>query len=253
MISYTKQGKGKPVIFLHGFCEAKEMWSSFASQLSNLYTIYCLDLPGFGKDIYHEPLPRSLEEVAVLLQEWLESMEINQPVLIGHSLGGYVGLAMVELMGNEIAGLGLFHSTSFADDEEKRHSRNKTIDFIHKHGVEKFIESFVPPLFPEPSRSKLEREIAELIAYGKMNDSNTVITYIETMRDRKGRFEVWGSFDRPKLIIAGVQDTAVKIEASKAHESSASQYHELEGVGHMGMYEAPTQSLAIVKQFLSSI
>ncbi|MCH7401400.1 alpha/beta fold hydrolase [Belliella kenyensis] len=253
MISYTKQGKGKPVIFLHGFCEAKEMWSNFATQLAGLHTVYCLDLPGFGKDEYDEPLPRSLEELAVLLQEWLDAMEINQPVLIGHSLGGYVALAMTELMGSDLAGVGLFHSTAFSDDEEKRHTRNKTIDFINKHGVDKFIESFVPPLFPEASRSRLEMEIAELIDFGKMNDSKTVITYIEMMRDRKDRFEVWHSFDRPKLMIAGVLDAAVKIEGSRAHKSGASLYYELEGVGHMGMYEDPNNSLAIVREFLTSL
>ncbi|MCH7414084.1 alpha/beta hydrolase [Belliella sp. R4-6] len=250
MISFTKQGTGKPIIFLHGFCETKEMWKTFSSQLSTEFTVYCLDLPGFGSSALHMD-QLNLEEVAVTLHDWMEINKIKQPIIIGHSLGGYVALAMAELLGSELAGIGLFHSTAFADDEEKKHTRNKTIAFVKKHGVEKFIESFVPPLFAVHHQEMLEGEIATLIQYGKMTPKKTVLAYIEAMRDRKDRFEVWKTFTGEKFMVAGTLDQAVKIEVSKLHQPFATAYHELEEVGHMGMFEEKELSLEYIQAFLA--
>ncbi|GAB2619353.1 alpha/beta fold hydrolase [Belliella aquatica] len=249
MISFTKQGAGKPIILLHGFCETKEMWKTFSVQLSESHTVYCLDLPGFGESLLSSS-QLNLEEVAVTLHEWMEEQKIQKPIIIGHSLGGYVALAMAKLMGSELRGIGLFHSTAFADDQEKKHTRNKTITFIKKHGVEKFIESFVPPLFAVQHQERLEEEIATLIQYGKKTAKKTVIVYIEAMRDRKDRFEVWKTFGGAKLMIVGTLDPAIKIEASKEHAAFVTAYHELEGVGHMGMFEEKNKCLEIVKAFL---
>jgi pimeloyl-ACP methyl ester carboxylesterase len=250
MISFTKQGSGKPIILLHGFCETKEMWKTFSVQLSESHTVYCLDLPGFGESSL-KASQLNLEEVAVILHDWMEEQKIQKPIIIGHSLGGYVALAMTELMGSELEGIGLFHSTAFADDQEKKHTRNKTITFIKKCGVEKFIESFVPPLFAAQHQERLEKEIETLIQYGKKTAKKTIIAYIEAMRDRKERFEVWKTFGGAKLMIAGILDPAVKIEASKEHQAFATSYYELEGVGHMGMFEKKDKCLEIIKAFLS--
>ncbi|MFD2035064.1 alpha/beta fold hydrolase [Belliella marina] len=250
MIRYTKQGTGKPIIFLHGFCETKEMWKTFSDQLANNFTIYCLDLPGFGESgLASKQI--SLEEVAVIIHDWMEEQKIQQPTIIGHSLGGYVALAMAELLGSELAGIGLFHSTAFADDEEKKHTRNKTIAFIKKHGVEKFIESFVPPLFAAQHQERLEEEITTLIQYGKKTAMETVLAYIETMRDRKDRFEVWKTFGGAKLMIAGTLDPAISIKASQQHKPYTTSYYELNGVGHMGMFEERESCLKIIKAFLT--
>jgi pimeloyl-ACP methyl ester carboxylesterase len=226
------------------------MWKTFSVHLSNSHTVYCLDLPGFGESLLTSS-QLNLEEVAVTLHDWMEEHKIQKPIIIGHSLGGYVVLAMAELMGSELGGIGLFHSTAFADDQEKKHTRNKTITFIKKHGVEKFIESFVPPLFAAQYQEKLEIEIATLIEYGKKTAKKTVIAYIEAMRDRKDRFEVWKTFGGAKLMISGTLDQAVRIEASKFHQPFSTTYHELEEVGHMGMFEAEEDCLAIIKAFLS--
>lgn len=250
MISFTKQGAGKPIILLHGFCETKEMWKTFSVQLTKSHTVYCLDLPGFGESSL-KASRLNLEEVAVTLHDWMEEQNIQKPIIIGHSLGGYVALTMAELMGSELGGIGLFHSTAFADDQEKKHTRDKTITFIKKHGVEKFIDSFVPPLFSAQHQIRLEEEIATLIQYGKKTAKKTVIAYIEAMRDRKDRFEVWKTFGGAKLMIAGALDPAIKIEASKEHAAIATAYHELEGVGHMGMFEEKELSLKYVQTYIA--
>ena len=252
MIHFFEKGSGQPLVLLHGFCESGKMWNYFAEKLSDNFRVICPDLPGFGDSpISGDRI--TLEEFAVQLEEWMEENHIFDPIIIGHSLGGYVTLALLELMGNRIKAVGLFHSTAFPDDEEKKGMRNRTITFLKKNGVEKFVTSFVPPLFPEKRREELSAEIESAIEDAKRSSLDGLIAYAGAMRDRKDRLEILKNFARPKLLIAGTEDSAVKIEASRAQQDAFSHYVELQGVGHMGMVEEREKSLEVVRDFCFSV
>lgn len=252
-IHFFEKGKGQPLVLIHGFCETGRMWKDFSESLSSEFRVICPDLPGIG-DSPISGDQTTLEEVAVILEGWMEENQIENPIVIGHSLGGYVALALLELMGKNIQAIGLFHSTAFADDLEKKEMRNRTITFLKKNGVDKFVSSFVPPLFPENRRIELASEIEAAIVEGKRSSLNGLVAYAGAMRDRKDRLEVLKHFSGPKLLIAGTEDGAVKIEASRAQKDAFTQYHELEGVGHMGMVEEKEKTLEIVRGFcLSSL
>ncbi|WP_297336874.1 alpha/beta hydrolase [Algoriphagus sp.] len=248
-IHFFEKGSGQSVVLIHGFCEIGAMWEDFAQELSQSFHVLCPDLPGFGKS----PLPKpqiSLEETAVVLEEWMEAHSIHNPIIIGHSLGGYIALALLELMGNKIKGIGLFHSTAFADDAEKKEMRNRTIQFLKKFGAEKFVSSFVPPLFSEKHREEFADEIEKATQQARQSTLEGLIAFTEAMRDRKDRFEVLNNFQGPKLMIAGTEDGAVKIEASRQQKTAFTDYVELEGTGHMGMIEEKERTLALVRNFL---
>jgi pimeloyl-ACP methyl ester carboxylesterase len=252
MIHFFEKGEGQPLVLIHGFCESGRMWDYLAGRLSYNFRVICPDLPGFGDSPILEDTI-TLEEVAVQLEEWMEENQIQHPIVIGHSLGGYVALALLELMGSRIKALGLFHSTAFPDDEEKKGMRNRTITFLKKHGVEKFVSSFVPPLFPESRREELSDEIRDAIEDAKRSSLNGLMAYAGAMRDRKERLDVLRHFSGPKLLIAGTEDGAVKIESSRAQKDFFSHYVELEGVGHMGMVEEREKTLEVVKGFCISV
>lgn len=247
-ISFFEKGSGQPLVLIHGFCEIAEMWRDIAEALSAHFRVICPDLPGCGKS----PLnlsQNSLEEVAVQLEDWMESQNIQDPIVIGHSLGGYVTLALLELMGAKLKAVGLFHSTAFADDEEKKGMRNRTVTFLKKHGVDTFVTSFVPPLIPEQKRDDFQDEIDLAIQQAKQSTLEGLIYYTKAMRDRKDRFEVLKGYGGSKLMIAGTEDGAVKIDASRAHKAAITDYHELEGVGHLGMIERKNECIGILKGF----
>jgi len=251
MIHFFEKGKGQPLVLIHGYCETGNMWLDFAEVLSNEFRVLCPDLPGIGNSpISGDQL--SLGEVAVSLEEWMESNQIENPILVGHSLGGYVSLALLELMGNRIKAIGLFHSTAFADDADKKAMRNRTITFLRKNGVEKFVTSFVPPLFPENRREELAKEIESAIEEGKRSSLDGLIAYAGAMRNRPDRLEGLRNYAGSKLLIAGTEDGAVKIEASRAQKDTFTHYFELQGVGHMGMIEQKSETLEIVREFCRS-
>ena len=252
MLHFFEKGQGHPLLFLHGFCESGEMWRYFAESLSTQYRVICPDLPGFGDSVLTRPI-QSLEEVAEQLESWLQELQIQKPIVLGHSLGGYVALALLERMGDQIQAIGLLHSTAFEDDLEKKEMRNRVLTFLKKHGAVKFVTSFVPQLFPEHRRIELAEAMEQAIEDGKRSSLEGLLAYTVAMRDRKDRMKVLQQFAGPKLLLAGTLDGSVKIESSRAQQGAYTHYTELEGVGHLGMVEEKEKTLAVVESFVKEV
>ena len=119
-------GNGKPVMLIHGFGEDGEIWEKQVDYLKEEFRVIVPDLPGSGRsamidDMRMEGLADALHSVAIeVLGD--DSGKIEKFSMIGHSMGGYVALAYAEKFISELNGLCLFHSTSFADSEEKKRS-----------------------------------------------------------------------------------------------------------------------------------
>ncbi|MBN3521255.1 alpha/beta hydrolase [Algoriphagus lutimaris] len=251
-IEFFEKGQGQPIVLIHGFCEIAEMWSDFANSLSKDFRIICPNLPGIGNSKL-EQSSLTMEEIAVLLENWLEEEGILNPIVIGHSLGGYVTLALTELMGHKLKAIGLFHSTAFADSQEKKEMRDRTVIFLQKYGVDTFVTSFVPPLFPENRREELYSDIQLAIEQGKNCSLEGLIVLTKAMRDRKDRMEVLENFQGSKLMIAGELDAAVPIEASRKHQEAVTNYVELPETGHVGMIERKEETIEIIRSFGKSL
>src|SRR5580704_12222233 len=126
-IFYKIDGKGIPVMLIHGFAEDSGIWDLQADLLAKNCCLIRPDLPGSGKsfildDAEADPvkkLPETMEEYADGLKSILDAENIASCIMIGHSMGGYVSLAFAEKYPDQLSALGLFHSTSFADSEEK--------------------------------------------------------------------------------------------------------------------------------------
>ena len=252
MLHFFEKGHGHPLLFFHGFCESGEMWRHLADSLSSQYRVICPDFPGFGNSPLNQPI-QGIEEVAEQLEDWIEALQIKNPIVLGHSLGGYVALALLERMGERIKAIGLLHSTAFADDQEKKEMRNRVLVFLKKHGAAKFVSSFVPQLFPEHRRIELAEAMAVAIEDGKRSSLEGLLAYTAAMRDRKERLAVLEQCVGPKLLLAGTLDGAVKIESSRAQQKAYTHYVELEGVGHLGMVEEKEKTLSVVQDFIYEV
>jgi pimeloyl-ACP methyl ester carboxylesterase len=247
-ISFFEKGNGQAVILIHGFCETNELWNYFATSLSKDFRVICPNLPGCGDTLLAGD-NSSMEKIALELEAWMEENHLDNPIIIGHSLGGYVTLALLELMARKLKAVGLFHSTAFADDDSKKGLRDRTVIFLNKHGVDTFVTSFVPPLFSEDQRDEFKDEIDLAIVQAKNCSLNGLVALTTAMRDRKDRFEILKAYSGHKLMIAGIQDGAIKIESSRLQKDAFTDYFELENTGHMGMIEQKEKTLEIVRKF----
>ncbi len=247
-VFYTDTGKGFPVVLLHGFCETQAVWHSFAPKLAPHYRVITIDLPGFGQS---KRLADgfSISDVAASILSLLSKLGITQCVTIGHSLGGYVTLEMVHQQPGMFNGFGLFHSSAYADTDERKVSRNKVIEFVSKNGVEAFIETFIPPLFFD----KENPHIPFAVKMALQTTPETLTGYAKAMRDRPDRTSVIKKSLNPVLFIAGENDTVVTPEALRQQAMLAQKpaLHLVKGVAHMGMFENEVETVAITQHFLA--
>lgn len=242
-----EQGDGTPIVLIHGFCETHEIWDGFDKKLSSYGHVISIDLPGFGKSPLSQ-CPFSIDLIAGILLNWLKEKQIKEPVLVGHSLGGYVALAMAAKDPEFCKKLVLFHSSVFADSDEKKANRDKVIDFVTKNGVEPFIQTFVPSLF----YNKTHHEVERVRSISAKTPVITLIEYTKAMRDRPSREEFLEKYPYPTLILAGDKDEIIPLEISKkmASKGSKSIFFALPDTGHMGMIESDLLAIEKIGQFI---
>ena len=248
-IFHQESGSGFPVVLIHGFCETNEIWNTFRHKLSKNFRVLCPDLPGFGKS---ELLTyTTLKGVADSIYDWLVDLNVSDCIIIGHSLGGYVTLELAANHSDLMRGFGLFHSTAYTDSEEKKQSRLRTVDFVVKHGMDKFIKTFVPSLFYQLDKAALDKALS--IAVQTSPEAHQA--YLLAMKDRPDRMHVIKEFEKPILFIAGDKDLAVPFSQSKSQVElmQKPEAHFLKDTGHMGMYERPKETLEMVRNFVEKL
>lgn len=248
---FEEKGTGFPVLLIHGFCETHAVWNKVRDKLSVSYRVLSIDLPGFGQSPLPSPPSFCLNDIAGRIINWLTEKHIKRCVVLGHSLGGYITLAIARQQPELLAGFGLLHSTAYADTQEKKANRNRVIEFVKQHGVKPFIESFIPPLFANPA----DPGIMPMIALGLTTSSETLIAYTRAMRDRPDQTDVLSHYGGGVLFLAGEKDGLIPVESITAQVKLCKHptVTVLEGVGHMGMLEATEKTVQSVKAFLAGI
>jgi len=242
-----------PLVLLHGFAEDSSIWDRQKEFLQDKYRLIIPDLPGSGS----APLANdkdsntSMEGLAAAVKARLDAENIEQCIMVGHSMGGYVTLAFAELYPDRLKALGLFHSTAYADTEEKKAARRKGIEFIKNNGAAPFIRQSTPNLFSEHSRQEHPEWVTDLIQrYGSF-DPEALVRYYEAMIRRPDRSHILNNFKGPVLFVIGRQDSAVPLTASlqQCHMPSIAHIHILQDAGHMGMIEDSDRAGHILESF----
>ena len=257
-IFYRIEGKGKPVILLHGFAEDGNIWNKQLDFLKEKFLVIIPDLPGSGES---EMLDGkfTLEDFAEVVKEIANEVifkqkEEKQFTLIGHSMGGYITLAFAEKYSGLLTSFGLFHSSAFGDTEAKIAVRRKAISFIKKNGTEAFLKTSIPNLFSEETEKERPELIEQLYNIAKTISPEALIQYYEAMILRPDRIRVLLSFQKPVLFIIGKNDKAVPLESSleQCYLPAISYVNILQHSAHMGMWEEEDLSNAFLDQFLIS-
>ncbi len=251
-LAYETKGSGEAVLWIHGFGEDATVWADFTADFAETHRNIIVDLPGFGKS-ENDEAPTAIDEIAKAVKQVLDKEDIKQVNVIGHSMGGYVALALIELYPGLVTRLCLFHSQPFADSEEKVAGRKKTIDFIQKNGLAPWVKEFYPALFAEKNRKTLAPLIEKLTERGSQFKVSSVINTTEAMMNRPDRSATLEGFAGPVLFIVGNEDKAIPEKSSIAQLDlpDISFAELLDDVAHMGIFEAPVETKKAIQELLN--
>jgi len=251
-IFYRSIGKGKPVMLVHGFGEDGNVWNRQVEYLQDKCYLIVPDLPGSGQSEMIDDM--SMEGLAEVLHSIIHEEQIDKWTVIGHSMGGYITLALVESYWNHVNAFGLFHSSAFPDTEEKKQTRKKGIEFINQHGAFEFLKTSTLNLFSPNSKSQIPNIIDEFIASLANFSADALVSYYHAMMNRPDRTTVLKNTENPVLFIAGEHDNAIPLNdvLKQCHLPENSYIHVLKNSGHMGMIEETEKANRMLEDFLSN-
>lgn len=251
-IAYKDEGKGVPVVLLHGFCGSSAYWNAIVPLLRPLCRLIVVDLPGHGlSGVPASPYP--IEAFADDIADLLTQLNVSKAVWLGHSLGGYIALAAAERHSDRIAAFGLIHSTAFPDDEKGKENRLKSMQAIRDSGISAFVDGLIPKLFaPEHMESMADQvQKAKQIGYGTSPEGAQIA--LEAMRGRPDRNAVLANIACPVLLVAGENDQIIKPDKTFSVRNDRIKQVLLDQVGHMSLMENPQLLADELAVFIQSV
>jgi pimeloyl-ACP methyl ester carboxylesterase len=250
-IYYSDTGEGEPVILLHGYLETSEIWSGFGKKLAAKYRVISVDLPGHGlSKVYDEN--HTMEFMAGAVKGLLDSLNIRKVFLLGHSMGGYVTLAFLELFPELLKGYCLFHSHPFADSPEVFAQREKDIKIIKAGKKYLIYPANIPRMFAAENFNKFREAIQRSKDIASTIRDECLTAVLNGMMLRPSRQSVMEKGKVPCLWILGKKDTHISCEAVplKVKLPGNAKLVLLENSGHMGFVEEEDLSVKIVEDFI---
>lgn len=250
-ISYSDNGKGNTIVLLHGFLENSSMWNFYTTIFSEKYRIIAIDLLGHGQTESMSYM-HTMEDMADAVHAVLSHLNIHEAVFTGHSMGGYVSLAIAELYPELVKGIVLLNSTSKEDSQERKTNRMRAVKAV-KQNADVFVSMSIANLFSEENREKLTTEIEAVKQEALQTPLQGIISALEGMKVRKDREFILHQATFPILLILGKKDPVLNYKDNIT---------QIEGTpvklitfpdGHMSHIENRKELSLVLTEFLSSI
>jgi len=237
--SYAVSGSGPNVILIHGLCDSGQAWATHAALLSEKYTVLVPDLPGFGQSQPFADGNFALERMQQAVFAMADAEAMQHFSVVGHSMGGYTAMAMLEEQPQRVDSVCLFHSTSHGDTDEKKNGRDRTIRVLRKNRDLFFREVF-KNLFNAERLSQFMPVVNDMYRASAGIETETVAGTLLALRDRKDRYEILKAYRGPVSYFIGRHDNVFDAQGLIGEaESLGVDYHVSEISGHMGFYEDP--------------
>jgi pimeloyl-ACP methyl ester carboxylesterase len=232
-----------PLVLLHGFLEDASMWKHL--NFPNTHPYIRIDLPGHGKSAH--VVCDTIQEMGVHVREVLNHLTVNRFCVIGHSMGGYVALALKK-MDARCDKVMLMNSNFWTDSVERAQDRRRIAEIV-KVNQSHFIYEVIPNLFLDPQAhdfevKKLIKEALKMSpeAIGKASLAMSVREDFTNFVSKNAQYFV---------CIQGVEDRIVTLEQMHAvTKNTQIKCIELNGVGHMAHIEAKEKVEKLIADFL---
>jgi pimeloyl-ACP methyl ester carboxylesterase len=246
-LAFAHYGEGQPVVLIHGFPLDHTIWEEVIGYLQSKCQLIVPDLRGFG--LSSTPASSySMDDMASDIAGLLDHLKLDKVTLIGHSMGGYIGLAFARLYPNRVAGLVLVSSQAQGDSPEQKKGRYETAGLVVEKGVEIVLGNMATKLSADEG---IQEPIRKIIV---RQEPIGVAGALKAMAERPDSLPVLAGAPFPILIVHGDNDQLIPIERAQLMKESspAADLITLAGVGHMPMMESASELAKEVIRFTST-
>ena len=212
-VFYTDQRYGKPIVLLHGFLESSNMWTPLIPDLLKTHRVITIDLLGHGLTgclgYVH-----SMELMAETVNAVLNHLNIEKKTIIGHSMGGYVALAMAEKNPNSMQGLCLMNSTFLPDSEERKMLRTRA-NLMAQTNFDNLVRMSFTNLFSLKSKETHKQELEIALTEALKTSVQGYMAANEGMKLRTDKTQLFRTLPTKKLLIIGKKDPILDADSVK--------------------------------------
>lgn len=242
---YRERGQGKPMILIHGFPLDHSIWDAVAEDLSEKARVITPDLRGYGES----PKPEgeyTMRMMADDLIALLDQLGIDKAIMVGHSMGGYITLALAKAYPQRLSGIGFVATQAAADLPERRQARLILVDEIKRKGAQAVVHA---------NLKKYSRN-AEVLKYTQelmlKAQPHVLMACLRGMADREDMTDFLKEIAVPSVVIAGEQDDLIPLERARemVERIQRGWLVTVPNAGHMPMMESPKQVTSALIELL---
>ena len=230
IVHYEVLGRGRPVIFLHGWVGSWKYWIASMQVASTSYRAYSLDLWGFG-DTAHNTLKYSLDDQAKLLDAFLNELGIGKIALVGHGLGGLVAMKF---------------ASRFRQSVDRVMAVNCPLNF---EAVNSRMRTAQPQELSD-WLSNRSPDASTALSDSSKADGKAIAASMAGLQ-AENIFGNFRSMDVPCLLVYGEKDQAITVPTYESATSTYTHQVILDGSGHFPMIEETIKFNRLLTDFLA--
>jgi len=234
MVHYEALGRGRPIIFLHGWVGSWRYWINAMQIASTSFRAYALDLYGFG-DSMHNPLLYSLDKQTDLLKRFLEEMGIGKVALVGHNLGAVVAFSYLKQWPQSV-------------------DRMMAINCpLEQSAVSARVRTAAMPELVDWLGVRTPEAASALSDASKVDPQAVSASIAGIQALGANMFADIRDLGVPCLFVHGPNDPAISMPPQETIDSFPNHMHQvtLEGAGHFPMIDNPNQFNRLLTDFLA--
>ncbi|HEX2166558.1 MAG TPA: alpha/beta fold hydrolase [Longimicrobiales bacterium] len=255
-LSWREAGSGDDVLVLiHGFPFNSAVWRPQLEEPPAGWRIIAPDVRGFGGS---GPVPGDRLPMDLLAQDviaLLGHLGVSSAVVCGHSMGGYVALALVRRAARLVRALVLSDTRATPDSEQGKQGRLKNAKHVHAHGTAALIDALVPRLLDEHTRTNLPHIETELRTIMNEAPAPSVIAALLGMAQRPDSTPQLRSINVPTQLIVGANDQITPAGDARllARAIPGSQIEIIDRSAHIPSLEQPAVFNRVMVAFLDRV
>lgn len=252
-IFYTTKGNGDTtLLFIHGWCINSSYWAGQQDYFSSKYQTIALDLPGFGKS-EAERENWTIEEYSKDIIHFIEHQNLENVILIGHSMAGEIILETALTNHSAIKGIIGIDNFKMIDVQftpqqlEEMNSFLKMIENDFKNTAPVYAERMLlSPSTDESVSNRIKSDFKNVNAKVGLSSLNNFITYtmVEATKLEKLNYKLY-------LLNSNVIPT--NIQGLENHCKNSFEVHEIEASSHYPMIENPVEFNKGLQKILNNI
>jgi len=246
---------GPPVLLLHAFPLHSGMWQPQLDAVSGRHRVIAPDLKGFGSsDAPEDESAYSMASYADEVAALLGTLEIDQVVVVGLSMGGYVAFSLLDRHPALVAALVLADTRAERDSEQVLERRTQQQQQVREEGTVAVIDTLLDTLLSEHTRELRPQVVVEARRLMD-NPPAGFVGALEAMKSRPDATGRLGAIDVPTLVLVGDHDKPSPPEVARAlHEQiPGSRFAVLANAGHLTNLEVPDAFNQALSDFLGDL